>query len=390
MVRASYLIGCDGAGSTVRRQLGLPFEGSMYGHTFMLTDARVDGPLRHDAVHYFCSPRGVVVMIGLPGGRFRVFTSAPLGLLDTGPDLALLQQLVDERGPGGLRLFDDAWTSTFEVHARHAERYRVGRVFLAGDAAHIHSPAGGQGLNTGVGDAHNLAWKLALVHRGAVDLSVLDTYEVERAHVARSVIRLSDQQTRAWLTTRAPQIALRDARVRLASASGVLQRLYVPQLTGMRTRYPSPSPVLSRPLRGGRRRVRAASLVPDVPVRVDGAATTLRRTLGVDGYTVLLWTPDGHVPVIGDDGSAVPSHDLLTTLALTPTGALRRPDGPDSPAVPSGADRNGALRASFGPESLAVLVRPDHHVDLVVTRKDVPVLGQRLAELLPRRSPACV
>jgi 2-polyprenyl-6-methoxyphenol hydroxylase-like FAD-dependent oxidoreductase len=217
----SYVVGCDGASSTVRGLIDVEFEGSTYPNTFLLADAMVDGPVQHDAVHYYCSPRGVLVMIGLPGGRFRVFTSAWPDFRPEDSTLDTMQAMTEERGPGGLRLYDPAWITGFSLHARRASRYQVGRVFLAGDAAHAHSPAGGQGLNTGVTDAHNLGWKLALAWHGQARESLLGSYEPERRQVAAAVLRQGDLQMRAWLVCGPVKVAARDVAVRAASAAGL-------------------------------------------------------------------------------------------------------------------------------------------------------------------------
>ncbi|HET6358920.1 FAD-dependent monooxygenase [Streptomyces sp.] len=233
----SYVIGADGASSIVRGHLGIGFEGSTYELRFVVADVRVDTRFDHRMTHYFCSPRGILVACGLPDGRWRVFTSAPPGVSTEDVDLAMVQSLVDERGPGGIRLHDPDWISVFNVHARHADTTRVGRVFLIGDAAHIHSPAGGQGLNTGVNDAHNLAWKLALVWRGHSAERLLDTYVSERGDVARAVVRQADVQTKLWLLRKSHQVVLRDNLVRIASGLRLFDLAYIPWLAGLRTKY---------------------------------------------------------------------------------------------------------------------------------------------------------
>lgn len=377
-VRADYLLGCDGAASTVRGCLGVPFEGSTYEHTFLLADARIEGALRHDAIHYFCSPQGVLVLIGLPGGRFRVFTSGRPGLRADDVDLALLQHMVDERGPGGLRLADDDWTSTFSVHARHAERYRVGRSFLAGDAAHIHSPAGGQGMNTGVLDAHALAWRLALVHQRHAAPTLLDAYEPERAHVARSVVRQSDRQTRAWLLTRRSHVAARDVATRLASAGRLFDRTYVPQLTGHRTVYPA----LGLDPRLARRRgaLRPGALVPNVPVMIGEISTRLRRVLAHDRYTLLVWSSRRAAPrALAEEahGCAAGREGLETRLLI---GDRLDAETPAEAEAEADWRRPVSARAP-----LVVLVRPDGHVDAVAAARDLDLLADRVEALLPAR-----
>ncbi|MFD0567781.1 FAD-dependent monooxygenase [Kitasatospora saccharophila] len=350
----SYVLGCDGASSTVRERLGIAFDGSTYAPLFALADVRVEGPLVHDANYYFCGPKGVVVLVGLPGGRFRVFTAAPAGTTREDIDLALIQRLLDDRGPGGLTLHDATWTTGFSVHARHAERTRVGRVFLAGDAAHIHSPAGGQGLNTGVQDAHNLAWKLALVHAGRAHETLLDSYADERGQVARTVIRQADLQTRAWTPTKRWHVALRDTALRVASALRLGDIAYVPGLAGLTYVYRQGAAVGPAGSVGG---FTTGALAPDrtvwdrrttrrVPLRL--ALTDLRMTLLVAG-------PGDHaVPAAATALAATLQQqygDLVETRYLDTTDALLSDTAP----------RDAGLKRNDGRFALA-LVRPDGYV----------------------------
>lgn len=194
-----WLVGCDGAHSTVRRGLGMSFAGAAEGNDWMLADVRIDGRLAGDEISVYWHDGGVLVFVPMRGGRYRVI--ADLGASQEGsrpePTLHEVQSKVDERGPGGLRLFDPVWLSGFRIHERKVAEYRRRRVLLAGDAAHIHSPAGGQGMNTGMQDAFNLAWKLALVQRGLgrADM-LLDSYSSERSPVAEQVLRNAGRFTR--------------------------------------------------------------------------------------------------------------------------------------------------------------------------------------------------
>ncbi|XYD08076.1 FAD-dependent monooxygenase [Methylobacterium sp. NMS12] len=201
-----YVVGCDGAHSTVRRQLGVAFEGEAYPWPFMLGDVQIvwDVPygtavralrLNEDA------PPDLFIAIPLPEpGRYRVSMLAPPRLVPAGgsdhgiqaelegPSLADLQTVADDLLPDGSRLSDLRWSSVYRISMRLAAAYRRGRCFLAGDAAHIHPPTGGQGMNTGIQDAYNLAWKLALVLRDASPEALLDSYEGERRPVGADVL----------------------------------------------------------------------------------------------------------------------------------------------------------------------------------------------------------
>jgi 3-(3-hydroxy-phenyl)propionate hydroxylase len=230
--RAPFVVGADGAGSAVRAQIGTGFSGTTYESAFALVDCRIEGELPTDEALYYQSPQGALVIVALPDGVFRFFASLPPG---EKAGVELLQRIADEQGPGGVRLVDPVWESVFRVHRRNADDFQRGRVFLAGDAAHVHSPAGGQGLNTGMQDAQNLCWKLAAVIGGQAGPELLGTYGPEREEVARQVVRDTDVQTRGWMLQHPLQTAARDAAFRLLEP--VMERGYLPVMAGYRYRY---------------------------------------------------------------------------------------------------------------------------------------------------------
>ncbi|MGA8112545.1 MAG: FAD-dependent oxidoreductase [Actinocatenispora sp.] len=191
-VRARYVVGADGMHSIVREAAGVAFAGASYQHSFVLADIRLDWSLPDDEVMMFFSPAGFFVVAPLPGGRYRVV--APTDHAPQHPDLADIQALFDARGPGGATVTELVGGSRFRVHHRLAERYRAGRLVLAGDAAHVHSPAGGQGMNTGIQDAAALATALTTALDG--DDAALDRYEGLRRPIAEQVVALTDRMTR--------------------------------------------------------------------------------------------------------------------------------------------------------------------------------------------------
>lgn len=353
--RCSYVVGCDGADSTVRTVLGLDYHGFDYPVTYLLVDAFVDGLAEHDIAYYYCSPAGILVVIGLPNGRCRVFTGAPPGSEPPVEEIpALMQRLVDERGPGGLQLHGIDWASAFTVQARHSEKVKVGRVFLAGDAAHIHSPAGGQGMNTGITDADNLAWKLALAWHGRAGDELLDTYATERREVTRSVLRQADFQTRAWLVRGTAKVRARDAALRLASAGRLLDATFAPWLAGIRTRYrrgalamPSGPMARVRTVRG----FAAGRLVPPQKVRLGGRQEQLSDVLSGARFSLLgLWT--GSEAMVDAATRVADLPDLVECATLGLDGTLTYGMLPERDAL--------------------VLVRPDLHV-AVVSEEAAPV-----------------
>lgn len=212
-VQAPWLLGCDGAHSAVRHGLGLAFTGSAQGDDWLLADVRLDGPGAPppDEIATYLHRDGPFVIFPIPNGRARVV--ATVGKTEAGharpdPTLAEVQALVDRRAGGDIRVSDPVWLTNFRINERKVSEYRHGRVFLAGDAAHIHSPAGGQGMNTGMQDAVNLAWKLAMVIRGTAGEGLLDSYSPERSAVGDLVLRNAGRLTDlATLSNPAAQFA---------------------------------------------------------------------------------------------------------------------------------------------------------------------------------------
>jgi 2-polyprenyl-6-methoxyphenol hydroxylase-like FAD-dependent oxidoreductase len=198
-IEAGWIVGCDGAHSAVRKLLGFTFEGAAYEEHLIQADVRVDWPMKteDDEILAFLHPDGPLACFPLfLDGRYRLIAFLLPGTPDTEPTMESFQRLVDERVPGGAKVSDPAWTVAFRISHRRSDQYRQRRAFIAGDAAHIHSPAGGQGMNTGIQDAYNLAWKLALVHRGKAHDALLGSYEAERQAVAKALLQSTDTLTR--------------------------------------------------------------------------------------------------------------------------------------------------------------------------------------------------
>jgi 2-polyprenyl-6-methoxyphenol hydroxylase-like FAD-dependent oxidoreductase len=194
-IKAHWLIGCDGMHSTVREQSGIAFSGGEYEASFVLADVSMDWPLSREEVTLFYSPKGLVVVAPLPNERFRIV--ATVDEAPEVPSLEFMQAVLHARGPtrNPGRLHDVAWSSRFHIHHRVAQTPRKGRVLLCGDAGHVHSPAGGQGMNTGIQDSISLAEALtSTLHDG--DEARLDDWAARRHKVASDVVRLTDRMTR--------------------------------------------------------------------------------------------------------------------------------------------------------------------------------------------------
>jgi 2-polyprenyl-6-methoxyphenol hydroxylase-like FAD-dependent oxidoreductase len=203
-VRARWLVACDGAHSTVRAALGTPWEGEDIDARFVIADVRVSWELDPDEARIFFSTEGVLAFFPLPeDGRWRIVATIASERAPDPPTLDFFRGVYLERSHIPATIDEPTWLSTFTIRQRKVARYRTGRVFLAGDAAHAHSPIGGQGMNTGLQDAYNLAWKLALVSRGLAAPSFLDSYHAEREPVATGVLFTTGVQTRV-VTLRHP------------------------------------------------------------------------------------------------------------------------------------------------------------------------------------------
>jgi 2-polyprenyl-6-methoxyphenol hydroxylase-like FAD-dependent oxidoreductase len=206
-IAARYVAGCDGMHSVVREKSGIGFTGDRYEQSFVLADVRMTASQPRDEVNLFFSPSGLVVVAPLPEERYRIV--ATLDDAPERPGIADVQQLLDARGPGRApaRVDEVLWSSRFRVHHRVADAFRKGPVFLAGDAAHVHSPAGGQGMNTGIQDAMALGGLLTEVIIDKAGEERLDSYEAVRRPIAAGVVTMTHRMTRA-ATARNPVVRM--------------------------------------------------------------------------------------------------------------------------------------------------------------------------------------
>ncbi|MEH0516687.1 FAD-dependent monooxygenase [Streptomyces sp. B21-079] len=189
-LRAAHAVGADGMHSTVREAAGIGFTGNAYAESFVLADVVMDWVPGPDEVSLTFGTLGLAVVAPLPGGHYRVV--ATVDDAPASPDLAFVQKVLDERAPGQAKVTGMAWSSRFRVHHRVADHYRAGRLLLAGDAAHVHSPAGGQGMNTGIQDGYALGRAFATGR--------LDGYEAQRRPVAQRVVAFTHRMTRLATT----------------------------------------------------------------------------------------------------------------------------------------------------------------------------------------------
>jgi 2-polyprenyl-6-methoxyphenol hydroxylase-like FAD-dependent oxidoreductase len=190
---SGWLIGSDGAHSTVRHKLGMEFAGETMPSSWVIADVHLSDVPNPEEIFISWHAEGILAVFPILGSRYRVIADSGLikaGLVPADPTMDEVQSILDVRGPGGITASDPIWLTRFTINERKVANYRSGRVFVMGDAAHIHSPAGGQGMNTGMQDAFNLAWKLALVSRGLGDEEILlGSYSAERSPIADDVLK---------------------------------------------------------------------------------------------------------------------------------------------------------------------------------------------------------
>ena len=235
-VRASFLVGCDGAHSYVRHAMNLPLEGGEYPDSFLLADIETNESLPADELQLCPSELGPVAIFPMSATRRRVVATIEESEGDA-PSLELVQKILAERAPSGFEARSLHWSSYFRIHHRHAPQLRVGRMFIAGDAAHIHSPFGGQGMNTGMQDVWNLVWKLDLVLQGHGNDKLLDSYSEERIPVIKNVIQTTDLLTKIMGTPNRWVQALRNTVMPMVSRLAPFQHAFVKRLSELGVSY---------------------------------------------------------------------------------------------------------------------------------------------------------
>ena len=248
-VTADWLIGCDGAHSTVRHGLGFAFEGTTQQSDWWLADVMLTGLEPHDLLHIFWHKDGILAFFPMGGGRWRVIGDLGPATSDShhpDPTLAEVQALIAHRSTAGIVISHPYWLAAFRINERKVAHYGRGRVFVAGDAAHIHSPAGGQGMNTGMQDVFNLAWKLSLVIRGVCKPALLDSYSIERSAVGDMVLSNASRLTDMAVLRNPLLQTLRNTVVKFASGFPQVAHIVADTLSELNIGYPkSPLSVTS-------------------------------------------------------------------------------------------------------------------------------------------------
>lgn len=415
--RVRYLVGADGAHSTVRHLLGGAFAGETLAQSFLLADLRVDWALPVDEFQLFASAEGLAGIFPLGGDRYRLIADRPpvgaahqaavrIGLLhatssptvgagaqpegrlvggrltqigdvedreretdddNAGPSLDECQQWVERRIHVPVRLSQLAWSSYYHIHSRMVERLRTGNVFLAGDAVHVHSPAGAQGMNTGIHEALNLGWKLAQVLNGGAPDHLLDTYHLERNPIERGVLRQTRFVTHLVEADHGVLRLVRDQLIPLIASLGPVRDAARRAVSELAIQYRRSPLTLERPLDGG---VRAGERAPDALVHVMdgplGQAPYVARLFDLYdpvNFTLLVMTSaNDDEPCAGEEAGALGSFAAKIEALLRARVRTWRVSDTQQPCDASGESAS-SLAFSYGrTRPCFYLVRPDGYV----------------------------
>ena len=379
-VQPEYLIDSEGAHSISRTTLNLAFEGKTREESYVLGDLYVEGDLADSDFHIFSSEHGFLGMFPMGNRHFRLIASNPLSKpsKDTAPSLDEIQKIYDQRSHIPARFYDLLWSSWFHINSRMVEQLRKGRVFFGGDAAHIHSPAGAQGMNTGIQDMINLSWKLAYVLNGKADPKLLDTYNDDRLPVIKDVLTKTEGLTdtigsenslfRSVFSYVAPWIVGKDA----------VQENSTERMSQLSLNYRKSPLSASSYAPGG---LHAGDRIPDMQVQLIGAGGSATRVpteqslfqlLNPNRFTLLFTqlTDPTNAEAAHEEAQATlsPWKSLLQTCSIMP--------GTESKAI---------FDKVFGADPSITLVRPDGYAAFIGAETSVDALAQYLGMWFPVR-----
>jgi 2-polyprenyl-6-methoxyphenol hydroxylase-like FAD-dependent oxidoreductase len=374
-VRCEYLIDTEGAHSISRTTLNLQFEGKTLDENYALGDLYIDGDLPATDFHIFSSEFGFMGLFPMGERRFRLIASNPLSKpnKDTAPSIEELQQIYDQRSHIPARFHDMSWSSWFRINSRMVSRLHVGRVFLGGDSAHIHSPAGAQGMNTGIQDMINLAWKLAFVLKRQADPKLLDTYTDDRIPVIRNVLTKTEALTdvigsenptfRSVFSHIAPWIV----------GTEFVQENSTERMSQLSLNYRDSPLSVSHHSLGS---LRAGDRMPNLDVQVVGGrgeaireptAARLFQLLDTDRFTLLFANlKDAEATHHSVQSSLSPWKGLLQTYSIAPS-----------------ANADQQFKSIFGSGPALILVRPDGYAAFTGADSSLDALAKYLKSWFP-------
>lgn len=372
---AKFLVSCEGAHSVVRKQAGFTFTGATFPLRSLLADVTIDWDLPDNEVQAWFHRDGSFAALPFGGQKWRLIAECPDDPNGTAPEVTLeqMQALIVERtGKKDVRLRDPLWLSDFRINARMVDRFRDRRVFVAGDAAHIHSPAGGQGIATGIQDATNLAWKLAACLREGAPDSLLDTYDEERKPIAREVLQRTSAVTSIIFAMNPIAGFVRERLLVPILRWRFVQRRMFAKLSQLEMNYRGRS--LSAHFNGifSPVRVRAGDRTPDVVFERTGEKVSLFQLIGSCGTIALLGPGQNNQEIAG----------ALAALGIRPF--IVSSNGAETPTAERLEDLHGDFARLYGVQGpYLYLVRPDGHAAHFQRRAEAGALAGYLKKIRP-------
>lgn len=334
-IKASWVIGCDGAHSQVRKQLGLAFEGKAFADIFSLADVHILWDYPHNEVSIFLNAKGFLAAIPLPEpNRYRLIfqllrcrnllknhKNLPYGQVNTDlvkePNLQEIENLLQEYAGQKIQLINPIWMANFHINSRMTNTYQKGRVFLAGNAAHIHSPLGAQGMNTGLQDVFNLAWKLALVHKNKASSELLKTYDLERHRVGKTILRTTEYASYMATVHNPIAIWFRNYMLSFLSRFSFIRRSLARRISQTAICYPRSFIVVDKKhFQGPKAGLRA----PNAPILFKGKSSDLYTIWsGSTAFQMLLFSDSERVDFLQHFRSEL-INVIFITHSMDPTG----------------------------------------------------------------------
>ncbi len=375
----SFLIGCDGAHSTVRHLLGAPFVGTTVAQSFTTGNVCMHGDLPDDQALAYLNRSRLMTYFPLPGGHYRFIIAYPPGEAPQGEvTLEEIQRAIDTCGPKGSRASDPGFLARYHVHQRKVEHYVHQRVILVGDAAHIHSPLGAQGMNTGIQDAMNLAWKLALVVQGRAPARLLESYQIERSEVGTRLLQDDERLVRQAFLHHRLATATRDRVAPCLTQLPQTQQVIISTAAEMNISYhhgPLVAEYRDEKVKSASSRVNVGDRAPNGPIYPD------KQTAPRQLYDLLTGT--NHALLIFahklDEARSRQVHSQLSDwwelLDVYPIRRIEQ-DGEDEQTL---YDPDGVLAERYGiADEGLVLIRPDGYISF----RSQPIAAEPLQRYL--------
>lgn len=372
-IRAKFLASCEGAHSVVRKQAGFTFTGATFPLRSLLADVTIDWDLPDNEVQAWFHRDGAFGALPFGGQKWRLIAECPDDPNDATPGVTLEQMqalIVKRTGRKNVRLRDPLWLSDFRINARMVDRFRDRRVFVAGDAAHIHSPAGGQGIATGIQDATNLAWKLAAFLREGAPNSLLDTYDEERKPIAREVLHRTSAVTSILFAMNPVARFVRERLLVPILRRPFVQRRMFAKLSQLEMNYRGRSLSAHSDGMFSRVRVRAGDRTPDVVFERTGEKVSLFQLFGSSGMIALLGPGENNQEIAR----------ALAALSIRPF--IVSSNGSEMPSAEHLKDLHGDFACLYGAQGpFLYLIRPDGHVALFQRRAEANELARYLTKI---------